>query len=88
MIDTPHELIKEWASTIPNDGLLRYYIVGQLERLIVTNPKALSEVLNSKVYDFAKPTIAQQNLRRVVGDGVLLAEGDDHKASHAILALI
>lgn len=79
LVETPHELIKEWATTIPNDGLLRYYIVGQIERLVLTNPKALSEVLNSKVYDFAKPTIAQQNLRRVVGDGVLLAEGDDHK---------
>ncbi|KAJ5537387.1 hypothetical protein N7513_010573 [Penicillium frequentans] len=79
LVDTPHELIKEWATTIPNDGLLRYYIVGQIERLVLTNPKALSEVLNSKVYDFAKPTIAQQNLRRVVGDGVLLAEGDEHK---------
>ncbi|KAJ6095844.1 hypothetical protein N7486_006590 [Penicillium sp. IBT 16267x] len=79
LIDTPHKLIQEWATTIPNDGLLRYYIVGQLERLVLTNPKALSEVLNSKVYDFAKPTIAQQNLRRIVGDGVLLAEGDDHK---------
>ncbi|KAJ5928811.1 hypothetical protein N7466_007767 [Penicillium verhagenii] len=79
LIDTPHDLIKEWTSSIPNDGLIRYYIVGQLERLVLTNPKALSEVLNSKVYDFAKPTVAQQNLRRVVGDGVLLAEGDEHK---------
>ncbi|KAJ5759400.1 CTP synthase [Penicillium odoratum] len=79
LIDTPHEQIHEWATTIPNDGLLRFYIVGQLERVVLTNPKALSEVLNSKVYDFAKPNIVQQNLRRVVGDGVLLAEGDDHK---------
>ena len=71
--------MREWVRTIPNEGLLRYYIVGNLERVILTSPKALSELLVTKVYDFEKPLVARQGLRRVVGDGILLAEGDEHK---------
>lgn len=71
--------MREWVRTIPNEGLLRYYIVGNLERVILTGPKALSELLVAKVYDFEKPLTVRQSLRRVVGDGILLAEGDEHK---------
>ncbi|KAJ5720940.1 cytochrome P450 monooxygenase [Penicillium malachiteum] len=79
LVDTPHDLIREWAQTIPNNGLIRYYIVGQIERVVLTDPKAYSEILVTKAYDFVKPEVARQQLRRVVGDGLLLAEGDEHK---------
>ena len=76
---TPWPEIKEWATSLPHEGLIRYYVVGNLERIVVTSPKALSELLVTKVYDFEKPKLLRQNLRRIVGDGVLLAEGDEHK---------
>lgn len=53
--------------------------MGNLERIVLTSPKALSELLVTKVYDFAKPKTVQQSLRRIVGDGILLAEGNEHK---------
>jgi hypothetical protein len=71
--------MKEWAKTIPNDGILRYYIVGNMERLTITSPAVLSEILVSKAYDFAKPLVIQQTLRRVLGSGILIAEGEEHK---------
>lgn len=73
--------MQEWAAKLPNDGLIRYYIVGNLERVVLTSPKALSELLVTKVYDFEKPKTVRQSLRRIVGDGILLAEGDEHKVS-------
>ncbi|GFF34800.1 hypothetical protein IFM58399_03997 [Aspergillus lentulus] len=79
LVDTPHALMKEWAKTIPNDGILRYYIVGNMERLTITSPAVLSEILVSKAYDFAKPLVIQQTLRRVLGNGILIAEGEEHK---------
>ncbi|KAF7171586.1 hypothetical protein CNMCM5623_003955 [Aspergillus felis] len=79
VVDTPHALMKEWAKTIPNDGILRYYIVGNMERLTITSPAVLSEILVSKAYDFAKPLVIQQTLRRVPGNGILIAEGEEHK---------
>lgn len=83
-METPHTELKKWVKTMPNEGLLRYYIVGNLERVILTSPKALSEILVTKVYDFAKPPLVRSSLRRVVGDGILLAEGDEHKVGYAV----
>ncbi|DAA74761.1 TPA_exp: putative Cytochrome P450 monooxygenase [Trichophyton benhamiae CBS 112371] len=71
--------MKVWARDIPNEGIIRYYIAGNLERITVTSPKVLSEVLVSKAYDFAKPLVIQQGLGRLLGNGILLAEGDEHK---------
>ncbi|KAJ5755847.1 hypothetical protein N7533_005390 [Penicillium manginii] len=78
-LETPYQLVKEWAKEMPNQGLIRYYIVMNLERVVLTSPKALSELLVTKNYDFEKPKTVRQSLRRVVGDGVLLTEGDEHK---------
>ena len=64
---------------MPNDDIIRYYVVANLERLMCTSPKALGELLVTKVYDFEKPGVIRKSFRRVVGDGVLLAEGEDHK---------
>jgi hypothetical protein len=72
----------EWAYKVPNNGLIRYYMVGNLERVLLTNPKALSELLVTKVYEFPKPQMVRQSLARVTGKhGVLLVEGDEHKVS-------
>lgn len=74
--------MKVWARDIPNEGIIRYYIAGNLERITVTSPKVLSEVLVSKAYDFAKPLVIQQGLGRLLGNGILLAEGDEHKVGN------
>ncbi|RYP45269.1 hypothetical protein DL769_011473 [Monosporascus sp. CRB-8-3] len=72
----PH---REWASTIPNDGLIRYLGPFNQERLLVTKPKMLSEVLVTRSYDFVKPADIQHSLSRILGVGLLIAEGDEHR---------
>jgi hypothetical protein len=82
LIEAPFEEMIEWAYKVPNNGLIRYYMVGNLERVLLTNPKALSELLVTKVYEFPKPQMVRQSLARVTGKhGVLLVEGDEHKVS-------
>lgn len=49
------------------------------ERLLIASPKALSEVLTTKSYDFIKPYEFSVGIGRLLGVGVLLAEGDEHK---------
>ncbi|RAK73074.1 cytochrome P450 [Aspergillus fijiensis CBS 313.89] len=72
--------LAKWVEEIPNDGLIRYYMTGNLERLIVTSPKGLSEILVTKVYDFEKPALVRESLGRLTGQkGVLLVEGAEHK---------
>lgn len=49
------------------------------ERLLLTSPKALAEVLTTNSYDFVKPSLLREGLAQLLGIGVLLAEGDEHK---------
>ncbi|KAH9891411.1 cytochrome P450 [Xylariomycetidae sp. FL2044] len=71
--------MRDWVSTIPNDGLMRYLGVFNQERVLVTGSKALSEILVTQNYNFAKPYSFRYNIGRILGVGVLLAEGDEHK---------
>ncbi|KFY07091.1 hypothetical protein V492_07464 [Pseudogymnoascus sp. VKM F-4246] len=67
------------VKTIPNDGIIRFLSIFNRERLLITSPKALSEVLTTKSYDFVKPYEFSVGIGRLLGIGVLLAEGDEHK---------
>ncbi|KAK4128241.1 cytochrome P450 [Parathielavia appendiculata] len=68
-----------WINSIPNNGLIRYLGPFNLERIFVTSPKALAEVLVTKNYDFVKPDQVRHSIGRILGIGILLAEGDEHK---------
>ncbi|KAK3394828.1 cytochrome P450 [Podospora didyma] len=69
----------KWINSIPNDGLIRYKGLLNRERLLITSSKGLAEVLVTKNYDFEKPQNVRQSIGRILGVGVLLAEGDEHK---------
>ncbi|KAI4135313.1 MAG: hypothetical protein LQ347_000766 [Umbilicaria vellea] len=70
---------QEWINQLPNDGLIRYTALFNSERLLITTPKALGEVLVQKNYEFIKPAQVRNGLGRLLGVGVLLAEGEEHK---------
>ncbi|KAL9615244.1 MAG: hypothetical protein Q9167_000338 [Letrouitia subvulpina] len=70
---------QRWINEIPNDGLIRYRSLFNEERLLITTPKALGEVLVTKNYDFVKPALMRDGLGQLLGVGILLAEGDEHK---------
>lgn len=70
---------RRWLNTIPNDGLIRYLHLGNRERIVPTSPEALREVLVTKSYIFVKPWQVAFTLRRMLGNGVLVAEGDVHR---------
>ncbi|XXG98350.1 hypothetical protein Hte_004673 [Hypoxylon texense] len=71
--------MREWVATLPNDGLIRYLGPFNQERLLITGSKALAEVLVTRNYDFQKPGNIRFGLSRLLGVGVLLAEGEEHK---------
>jgi hypothetical protein len=71
--------MRTWVNTIPNEGMIRYNMILNAERILLTSPKALGEVLVTKNYEFIKPTQIRHGLGRILGVGVLLAEGDEHK---------
>ena len=69
----------EWVNSVPNNGLIRYTSVLNTERILVTNAKALGEVLVTKSYDFVKPSGIREGIGKILGVGILLAEGEEHK---------
>ncbi|RFU76201.1 isotrichodermin c-15 hydroxylase cytochrome p-450 monooxygenase cyp65a1 [Trichoderma arundinaceum] len=75
----PGAPMREWALNIRNEGIIRYYWFFNRERLLITSPKALAEVLVTNNYAFQKPENVRSFLGRILGYGVLLAEGDEHK---------
>ncbi|KAK1837313.1 cytochrome P450 4V2 [Podospora conica] len=69
-----------WINSVPNDGVIRYLGLFNEERLFITSPKALAEVLTIKNYDFEKPRVLRFFLGRILGIGLFFAEGDEHKS--------
>lgn len=72
----PH---REWMEEIENDGLIYYRGLFNMERVMVTTPKALSEAVTLKSYDLIKPPTLTKGLARILGYGILLTEGQEHK---------
>ncbi|KAI9807740.1 MAG: hypothetical protein M1826_004461 [Phylliscum demangeonii] len=79
MKSPPGVVHEEWMDTVPNDGLIRYLSIFNADRLLITGPKALGEVLVQRSYDFVKPPLMTTGIARLLGIGVLLAEGEEHR---------
>lgn len=69
----------DWIESVPNDGIIYYRHWFNRERVLLTNPTTLGEVLVTKNYEFVKPSFLRTSLGRILGVGILLAEGDEHK---------
>ena len=64
---------------IPNDGLLMFRDFFNQEAIIPTSHSMFKTVLNDNVYDYTKIPKIVQVLRVILGDGLILVEGDLHK---------
>jgi cytochrome P450 len=62
-----------------NDGLIHWRSFLHADRLLVTSPAAIADVLVHNSYDFEKPPRSRSFLRIFLGDGLLVSEGDEHK---------
>lgn len=69
----------KWVTEVPNGGLIHFRGFFYQDRLILTNPHSLGEVLVQKSYDFERPGRLRNFLRRILGDGLIIVEGDEHK---------
>ncbi|KAJ9645714.1 hypothetical protein H2199_002754 [Coniosporium tulheliwenetii] len=75
----PGRSIQEAVAEVPNDGLINCRGWFYNDQLLVTDPKTIAEVLVHKCYDFEKPAKARNFLARVLGEGLVLVEGDEHR---------
>ncbi|KAF2156400.1 putative P450 monooxygenase [Myriangium duriaei CBS 260.36] len=75
----PGQHFLRWMRDIPNDGLIYFRGFLYRDRILITSPKILGEILVTKSYDFVKPKPVRDFLRQVLGDGLIVVEGDVHK---------
>jgi cytochrome P450 len=69
----------DWVKQTPNDGLIRVLILTR-EVLLVTNPKAVDELMNIRSYDFQKDPEQRKVFAYFLGEGGMSAvDGDRHK---------
>jgi cytochrome P450 len=62
-----------------NEGLIYFRGFFGSERLLLSSPAALADVLVHKSYDWEKPPWVRDFLRQFLGDGLLMTEGEEHK---------
>ncbi|KPI45859.1 Cytochrome 4d1 [Cyphellophora attinorum] len=77
--------LRRWTNEIPNNGLIRYRHLFNRDRVLVVSPKGLAEVMVTKSYDFVKPDFIAAGIGRILGMGILFAEGDEHKKQRKAL---
>ncbi|KAH7116694.1 cytochrome P450 3A4 [Dendryphion nanum] len=75
----PGEAYLKMMKQTPNDDILHLHSFFHKDRLLLTQPSALAEVLVNKSYDWEKPPWTRTFLRMFLGDGLLVTEGDEHK---------
>ncbi|KAK4495702.1 hypothetical protein PRZ48_012970 [Zasmidium cellare] len=76
---------RKWMTTVPNEGIIRLRVLFNQERLFLTSPEAMKEVLVQKTYEFAKPSQPSFLFRQLLGNGILVAEGGEHKEQRKAL---
>lgn len=59
--------------------MMRIRVLFNQERLFLTSPEAIKEVTVTRTYDFEKPPQAGYIFRKLLGNGVLIAEGAEHQ---------
>lgn len=73
------EALLQMIKSIPNDGLIHFRgFLGQ-DCILLTSPESLTEVLVRRPYSFTKPVGARNLFRRLFGESLIIAEGDEHR---------
>ncbi|KAL2847650.1 cytochrome P450 [Aspergillus pseudodeflectus] len=75
----------QWLNTIPNDGLITYRSILNQDRVLITSPKAIAEVLVSNTYAYTKHPNERSVIRRFLGNGLTISEGAEHRFQRKIM---
>lgn len=74
-----------WARELDSDVYM-YRAMFYLPRLILADPKAMNYILGQQnSYNFPKPEQTRHFLENLLGNGVLVAEGDIHRRQRKII---
>lgn len=69
----------KWILSTPNQGLITYRSILNQDRLLVTSPKAIAEVLVHNTYAYTKHPSERSVIQRFLGNGLTISEGKEHR---------
>ncbi|CAG8599662.1 4684_t:CDS:2 [Acaulospora morrowiae] len=81
--EEPGEPYLEWAKKYGN--IVCYHNVANRPFVSITDPKNLHKILVSNAYDFIKPPQLSTDLKAIMGNGILMAEGNVHKRQRKMM---
>lgn len=85
LVEPNGDQLTEWAQKIPNEGFIRYHGIFNTQKVLVTDPNAVHDILTTRPYSFVKPPPISRVIRSVLGDGIIVTEGDAHKSQKKAL---
>lgn len=71
------DLFLDLAKQYPGQDFISLDALGN--RILVTSPRLMADLLVHRCYDFIKPKRISSFLRHILGDGLVIVEGDQHK---------
>ncbi|KAI8340507.1 cytochrome P450 [Chlamydoabsidia padenii] len=77
------ETHKKWTEEY--GGIVSYKGPWYGNRVLVTDAELVKQVLTTKSYDYMKPPDSARFLKRVLGDGLLVSEGETHRQQRKML---
>ncbi|KAK0276457.1 hypothetical protein LTR91_019647 [Friedmanniomyces endolithicus] len=70
----------KWSKEVPNDGVFVFQgFFHAYQNVMVTSPEAIMDVVNTHAADWEKPSDGRAFLRRILGDGLVVVEGNEHR---------
>ncbi|RIB21088.1 cytochrome P450 [Gigaspora rosea] len=66
-------------------GIVRYHGLFNKPYLLISDPKIVQQVLVNRPYDHPKYFTTREMAKELVGEGILLAQGDSHKRQRKMM---
>lgn len=77
--------LAKWAHEITNEGFIRYHGILNTQKVLLTDPNAVHDMFTIRPYSFVKPAPISKIIRSILGDGIIVVEGDAHKSQKKAL---
>lgn len=79
LVEPNVDQLARWCHEIPNEGFIRYRGILNTQKVLVTDPNAVHEIFSTQPYSFIKPPPISKIIRSILGEGIIVVEGDAHK---------
>jgi cytochrome P450 len=85
LVEPNVDQLAQWCHEIPNEGFIRYRGILNTEKVLVTDPSAVHDIFSIRPYSFIKPPPISKIIRSILGEGIIVVEGDAHKSQKKAL---